>query len=95
MGLPSSYDPASPTLRENPFQIITARRKGDPITLDQARDALLEEGGSQLFAPGTVQLRFATEEEAQASRQRLIRRFPGTDDVWIITQEVLPAEAFT
>ena len=32
--------------------------------------------------------RFATEEEAQAARQRLIRRFPGSDDVWIINREI-------
>ena len=70
-----------------PYQIIAAVRKGDVLTLDQAREALLEEGGSQLFDPLVVQLRFAAEEDAQAARQRLIQRFPGSGDVWIITWE--------
>src|SRR5438105_29071 len=70
-----------------PYQIIAAVRKGDVVTPDQARDALLEEGGSQLFDPRVVQLRFAAEEDAEAARQRLIERFPGSEDVWIITRE--------
>jgi hypothetical protein len=71
-----------------PYQIIAAVRKGDPVTLDQAREALLQEGGSQLFNSPKVQLRFTTEEDAQAARQRLIERFPASDDVWIITGEM-------
>jgi hypothetical protein len=71
-----------------PFQIITALRKSDPITFEQARQAFLEEGASQLADPQALQLRFATEEEAEACRQRLIRRFPGSDDVWIIHREI-------
>jgi len=71
-----------------PYRIITALRKNDPVTYDQARQAMLEEGGSQLLNPRTVQLRFATEEEAMASRQRLIQRFPRTDDVWMIEREI-------
>jgi hypothetical protein len=70
-----------------PYQIIAAVRKGDVVTLDQAREALLEEGASKLLDPLAVQLRFATEEDAQAARQRLIKRFPGSEDVWIITRE--------
>lgn len=69
------------------YQIIPALRRSDPVTSDQVRLALLEEGGSALFAPGTVQLRFATQAEAEASRDRLLRRFPETDEVWLIAQE--------
>jgi hypothetical protein len=72
-----------------PYQIITALRKGDPLTDDQARQAMLDEGGSLLFHPPGVQLRFATGEEAEAARQRLIQRFPGSEDVWIIDREIL------
>jgi hypothetical protein len=71
-----------------PYRIITALRKSDPVTYDQARQAMLDEGGSQLFNPTMVQLRFATGEEAEAARQRLIQRFPGSEDVWIIEREV-------
>ena len=71
-----------------PYQIIPALRRNDPVTLEQAHQAFLEEGASQLVNSPALQLRFATEEEAQACQQRLIRRFPGSDDVWIINREI-------
>jgi hypothetical protein len=71
-----------------PYQIIASVRKGDPVTLDQARQAMIEEGGSQLFDPPRVHLRFATEQEAEAARQRLIQRFPGSNDVWLIDRDI-------
>lgn len=71
-----------------PYQVITALRKGDPVTFEQARQAFAEEGASRLFSPQALQLRFATEPEAEACRRRLIRRFPGTDDVWMINREI-------
>jgi len=70
-----------------PYEIIAALRKGDPLTDEQARQALMEEGGSQLPPWRRVQLRFATQDEALAARQRLSRRFPGSDDVWLIHRE--------
>jgi hypothetical protein len=70
-----------------PYQIITALRRSDPMTWEQARQAVLEEGATTLEDPATPQLRFTTEEEAQAARQRLIRKFPGSDDVWLIHRE--------
>lgn len=76
-----------------PFQVIPAVRKGDPITRDQVRAGLLDEGGTSLFGPEVVQLRFATEAEAEASKERLARRFPGTEEVWLITREFLPSES--
>ena len=75
-----------------PYQILTALRKSDPVTNEQARQAFLEEGASQLVNRQALQLRFATAEEAQAARQRLIRRFPGSDDAWIINRELLPQD---
>jgi hypothetical protein len=71
-----------------PFQIIPALRQGDPVTREQAQQAFLEEGASKLVDPKSPQLRFATEAEAEASRRRLIERFPGSDDVWIINREI-------
>jgi hypothetical protein len=71
-----------------PYEIITAVRKGDPVTDEEVRQAMLEEGGTQLGHWRRVHLRFATQEEAEACRQRLIRRLAGSDDVWIINREI-------
>ncbi|HJT76043.1 MAG TPA: hypothetical protein VJ739_02485 [Gemmataceae bacterium] len=71
-----------------PYEILAALRKGDPVTVEQAWQAMLEEGATRLAPGRKVQLRFATEEEAEACRQRLIRRFPGSEDVWLINREM-------
>lgn len=71
-----------------PYQIIAAVRKGDPVTKDQCRKALIEEGASILFGEEQPQLRFATEEEAEAARKRLAERLPKSEEVWVITKEV-------
>jgi hypothetical protein len=78
-----------------PYEIIPALRRTDPVTPEQARQAFLEEGASQLLDPQAPQLRFATQEEAQACRHRLVRRFPGTDDAWIIHREVMTQDHAT
>ena len=71
-----------------PFQIITALRKNDPVTLEQCRQAMIEEGASSLLAPDKPQLRFATQEEAEAAIKRLARSLPNSEPVWVITQEL-------
>jgi hypothetical protein len=71
-----------------PYQVIAAVRKGDPVTLEQCRQALIEEGASVLFGEDNPQLRFSTEEEAEAARQRLAQRLPNSEPVWVITKEV-------
>src|SRR5437016_1398881 len=71
-----------------PYQVFAALRKGDPVTVDQCRKALIEEGASVLFGEETPQLRFATEEEAEAARNRLAERLPNSEPVWVITKEV-------
>jgi hypothetical protein len=78
-----------------PFQIIAALRKGDPVTHDQVKQAMLDEGGSLLFHWTRPQLRFATGEEAEAARQRLIQRFPGSEGVWIIDREITAQDLAT
>ncbi len=55
-----------------PYQVGTALRKGDPVTFEDCQNAMLAEGASRLFGPGVLQLRFATEEEAEACQQRLM-----------------------
>jgi hypothetical protein len=75
-----------------PYQIITAIRRGDPVTDEQARVAFLEMGASKLVNEHAFQLRFATEEEAEACRSELIRRFPRSDDVWLVRRDIAMQE---
>jgi hypothetical protein len=71
-----------------PYQVSPALRKADPVTLQQCWDAMLAEGASRLFGPDVFQLRFATSDEAEACRQRLIKRLPKSDDVWMVAKEL-------
>ena len=75
-----------------PYQVIAAIRKIDPVTAEQAHRAFLEEGASKLGHPRELQLRFAAEEDAQACRRRLIARFPGSDDVWMVRRDIAMQE---
>jgi hypothetical protein len=70
-----------------PYQVIAAVRKGDPVTMEQCRKALIDEGASILFGDDNPQLRFSTEEEAEAARKRLAQRLPNSEPVWVITKE--------
>jgi hypothetical protein len=78
-----------------PYQIIAAVRKGDPVTADQCRRALIEEGASVLLGEDSPQLRFSTEEEAEAARKRLAERLPNSEPVWVITREAGTVEDWT
>jgi len=71
-----------------PFQIIAAIRKSDTVTPEQCRKALIDEGASILFGAEQPQLRFATEDDAEAARKRLAERLPDSAEVWVITKEV-------
>lgn len=71
-----------------PFQITTALRRDDPVTLKQCREAMIAQGASVLLDPEEPQLRSATEEEAEACRHRLIEQLPGSEPVWVIAKEV-------
>jgi hypothetical protein len=71
-----------------PYEVIPALRKSDSFSLDQCRDAMIEEGASTLLGPERVQLRFATHDEAESARRRLAQRLPGSDQIWIVTQDV-------
>ena len=71
-----------------PFQIIPALRRGDSVTLEQCHQAMIEQGASLLFDPGRPQLRFSSEEAAEACRKRLADSLPGSEPIWQILQEV-------
>ncbi|HKI33286.1 MAG TPA: hypothetical protein VKA46_15645 [Gemmataceae bacterium] len=71
-----------------PYQVIAAVRQTDPVTAEQCRRALIEEGASILFGEDQPQLRFSTEEDADAARKRLAERLPNSEPVWVVTKEV-------
>jgi hypothetical protein len=69
-----------------PFQVIPARRRGEAPSDEEYDKAMLEAGASTLADTKRPQLRFATEEDAQAAYEHLEEALPGSK--WIITQEV-------
>jgi hypothetical protein len=71
-----------------PFQVFPAIRKSDPVSVEECRKALIEEGASLLVSVDNPQLRFASADEAEAARNRLIRRLPKSEAVWVVTQDV-------
>ncbi len=71
-----------------PFEVSPALRRDDPVTLEQCQNAMIAEGASTLFAPNTIKLRFATQEDAEAACRRLIRHLPGSEQVWAIGKDV-------
>lgn len=71
-----------------PVQVTTALRPSDPVTREQCRDAMIEVGASVLEDPQRAVLRFATVEEAEACVRQLTQRLPGSEPVWIVTQDV-------
>jgi hypothetical protein len=75
-----------------PFQIITALRRDDPVTSEQCREAMIEEGASTLLGSDKPLLRFATLEEAERARMRLSQRLPNSEPVWVIAQDLARVE---
>jgi hypothetical protein len=71
-----------------PFQVFPGLRKTDPIKPEQVREIMLEQGASKLSADDGLQLRFATKEEAEACRDRLIRKLPASEPIWIISRDL-------
>ncbi len=71
-----------------PYEILTAHRKSDPVTLDQCRDAALAEGASKLFGSGVVRLLFPTDAAAEACRKRLSKRLPGSEPIWLVQDHI-------
>lgn len=72
-----------------PCSITAALRRNDPVTLEECHRAMIDEGASLLFERDRPQLRFATMEEAEASKKRLIQQLPGSEEVWQISREVM------
>jgi hypothetical protein len=78
-----------------PYQVIAAPRPGDPVTAAECRQAMIDVGASMLFDPGRPRLFFTTEGQAEAFRQRLAERLPGSEPVWRIIREVGQGDGFS
>lgn len=76
-----------------PFHLLAALRKTDPVTPEQVREAMLEQGASRLLDGEGLQLHFATREEAEACRERLVRKLPESEPIWIISRD-LPTQDY-
>jgi hypothetical protein len=76
------------------YEIIPAFRASDPVPPERVRQAMLEEGASVLVDPSQPQLRFGTEQEASACRQRLIERLPASEPIWLIHRQVFDSDSF-
>ena len=83
--------PEAHDLGRLPFEIVPLVRRDDRVTLDECRDAMIAEGASLLPSPESPRLRFPTEEEAQECVRRLAKQLPGSDAVWMVQREAVPA----
>lgn len=71
-----------------PYQIISARRRNDPVTVNELREAMVAQGASTLMNRDFPQLRFSSLADAEACLQRMIQHLPTSEQVWQITQDV-------
>ncbi|MBW3539297.1 MAG: hypothetical protein KY476_03430 [Planctomycetes bacterium] len=72
-----------------PFQVTPLVRRGDLVTLEQCRNAMLAEGASVLSDPHHPQLRFATMEEAASCIKRLSEALPASEAAWTVQREII------
>lgn len=75
-----------------PYKVIPALRKSDPVNVDQVKEAMIEQGASTLDKEGGLQLRFATEKEAKACLDRLVKKLPQSEQIWIISRDMRSQE---
>lgn len=71
-----------------PFRVLPGLRKTDQVKAEQVREAMLEQGASKLNEEDGLQLRFATKEEAEACRKRLVTSLPESEPIWIISRDI-------
>jgi len=73
-----------------PYSIITTRRQGDKVSLDELAKMMPGAGGVLLKVGSTTQLRFATLEQAEDAYRYLSQKVPGP--YWAIVQEQTAGE---
>ena len=71
-----------------PIQIVAALRRTDSVTPEQCKQAMIDAGASVISGLEHPILRFATLNEAEQTVRRLTELLPGSEQVWLITQEV-------
>lgn len=71
-----------------PYIVFPALRKTDPVSVDQCREAMIAEGASTLNGTDKPILRFMTEDDAASAIRRLSARLPGSEPVWVVTEEM-------
>ena len=72
-----------------PYMIIPLLRAADLVTREQVRDVAVAFGGTPTpESDFPAVLRFATRDDAESCRAKLIERLPGSDPIWTITQEI-------
>ncbi|HEX3999157.1 MAG TPA: hypothetical protein VHX65_11450 [Pirellulales bacterium] len=74
------------------WKVDPAVRPSDPVTLEQCKDAMRTMGASTVIDPERPQLRFSRLEDAQECLKRLAETLPGSEQVWIVHQELPPAD---
>ena len=95
IGLLGGYTfPEAVALGLLPYQVIPLVRKGDPVTVEQCRQAMLDAGASTLFPGHKTQLRFATPGQAEVGRNQLVKSLPASEPVWTIVKDVGTIEDF-
>lgn len=69
------------------FRVIPTLRKSDGISQETCWETMRSVGASGLFDVNQPQLYFATRSEAEQTIVELVKRLPGTDEIWTIVQE--------
>ena len=77
-------------MRFLPYSIVTTRRQGDKVSLDELAKAMNGAGGIIVKVGSSMQLRFATLEQAEDAYRHLSQKVPGP--YWAIVQEQPAAE---
>lgn len=71
-----------------PYSIEPWVRESDGISLDRIREVVLGLGGTLIEHDFPLpQLRFATREAAEEGRKKLLERLPGSEQIWLISQD--------
>ena len=68
-----------------PYSIVTMRRAGDPVSLNQLAKAMEDAAGILVKVGASTQLRFPTQESAEDAYRQLSQRIPGP--YWAIVHE--------
>jgi hypothetical protein len=73
-----------------PYSIVTTRRQGDKVSIDELARAMADAGGIVLKVGSSTQLRFVTLEQSEDAYRYLSQKVPGP--YWAIVQEQAVAD---